>query len=266
MINIIEIVKDHPYVAGGVALVFVVGVIKNRSTGGISDSVQIAAINANKDISVSKIEAQKAIAVKQRDLIASTTQSRAQERVGLAVTNNERLVDTSKISSDKAVSLSKITHDYEGLLDTNSKVYALNTLQANIAERLGLGSQYVQRLDINRKAEVANRTVDAASKAAQLSFDLERQSLPWTAQIEGRKIDLATLQAQLGLMARFDDNATNVTLAKKQLEAEKTRAVTGLASDVVVSGNQTASSVVDSFFGAVGDVFGGGGGSMLSFL
>jgi hypothetical protein len=264
--SIIETVKDHPYVAGGVALVFIVGMLKNRSSGGVSDSVQIAAINANKDISVSKIEAQKAIAVKQRDLIASTTQSRAQERVGLAVTNNDRVVDTSKIASDKTVGLSKIKHDFEGLLDTNSKVYALNTLQANIAERLGLGSQDVQRLDINRKAEVANRTVDATSKAAQLSYDLERQRLPWMAQIEGRKIDLATVEAQLGLLGRYDDNATNVTLAKKQLEAEKTRAISGLVSDVVVSGNQTASSVFDSFFGAVGDVFGGGGGSMLSFL
>lgn len=263
-IQIIETVKKYPIpVLGGLAVAIFFISRGSSGNGQVSDSVQIASINAQKEIAVKQLETSAEKKAVQAELIATRITSGNDTRLGLAISRDNRVVDLSKVKGDVAINRLKDTLEYKfGIFDTKANANVQNNKIA--AERqVALSAHDVARYGITSALEAQKADINGRVQTANIAAQIQRERNPWEAQIANARIEADKLQMQLQTMLGFDSNATNVTLAKKQLAAQQTQAITGLVSDFVVSGNQTASSVAGSFFGAVGDVFGGMGGGML---
>jgi len=258
----IEEAKKHPYLLGGGVLAFVI-LLRSKSNG-TSDSVAIAAINAQKDVQIAKLDAATKQADSKNKLLGAKAVTTTDRMIGLNMTNNQRIVDTSKIKGDLTLGLARnktaafaVEQSGKAAMGQIDVLKMQSTNQRAVAET-ELGYNYQVSLDNNITSQ----------KLANIARDAQKDELYYHHMDVQTGADVTNQANQYAYWAQLDKDATSVTLQKKQNSAALAHDITGMITNIVASGNQTAASIVgssnqagSSAIGSITGMLGGSGSS-----
>ncbi len=252
MVDLVGFVKDHPGYSAAIVggIVIIAAFSRSGNAGGPSDAVQIAAINAQKDVTIAQTEAKVSSIASRNDLMKNaanvsaaklglTTALKASifsDKTDLSKTKEtagtQLKIDMSKIASDKALGL-----------------YGFDTERVKSADALKLGLA-----SVNAKQATEVKALSVSEEIARLGADVSRYITKTTQ--DTRLAELAYYDSQFKtalpyenqralyeLMGIQDSNATSITRAK-----------VGVRGSNFASGMQFGSDVAD----AIASVFGGG--------
>lgn len=253
MVNIIEFVKDHPgysaAIVGGIVLITFAG---RSGNAGPSDAVQIAAINAQKDVSIAKTEARVSSIESQNDLRKNAANVSA-AKLGLNTALKASIFsDKTDLSKTKVTSGTQLKIDLSKIAaDKALGIFGFQTERVKSADGLKLGLATVnakQATDIKSLSvseSIARLGADAARYIAKMQNDTRRAELAYQDSQFKTALPYENQRALYELMGIQDSNATSITRAK-----------VGVRGSNFASGMQFGSDVAD----AIASVFGGGSG------
>lgn len=263
MVNIIDFVKEHPgyaaAVVGGIVLVSFVG---KSGNSGPSDAVQIAAINAQKDVSIAQTEARVSSIESQNDLRKNAANVSA-AKMGLntalkaSIFSDKTELAKTKVTSgtDLKIDLSKIA------AEKALGIFGFQTDRIKSADGLKLGLATVnakQATDVKALSvseSIARLGADAARYIAKMQDDTRRAELAYQDSQFKTALPYENQRALFELMGVQDSNATSITRAKVGTRAQNLATGLGFLGDW----HNADAGVASDFLGMVGSIFGGGG-------
>jgi len=252
MVDFIGFVKDHPgYSAAVVGGIVIIAAVSRSGNAGPSDAVQIAAINAQKDVTIAQTEAKTSSIASRNDLMKNAANVSA-AKMGLQTALKASIFsDKTDLSKTKETAGTQLKIDLSKIAaDKALGLYGFDTERIKSADGLKLGLANVnakQATDIKALSvseSIARLGVDAARYIAQLTDSTRRAELAYQDSQFKTALPYENQRALYDLMAVQDSNATSITRAK-----------VGVRGSNFASGMQFGSDVAD----AIASVFGGGG-------
>jgi len=272
MVNVIDFAKTHPgYSLAVVGGIVIIAAFSRSGNAGPSDAVQIAAINAQKDISIAQTEARVSSIASNNDLRKNAANVSA-AKMGLQTALKASIFgDKTDLSKTKVTSGTQLKIDLSKIAaDKALGLYGFDTERVKSADALKLGlagvnaKQATEIKALSISESIARLGVDASRYIAKLTDDTRRAELAYNDSQFKTALPYENQRALYELMGVQDSNATSITRAKVATRAQNLQTGLGFLGDW----HQADAGVASDFLGMVGDIFGGGsvGGGLFGGL